>query len=189
MPFGCTDGVSLRGFGPGDLLVLRHPAGRTQGAPGGRGGRGPGPRRQRFSESGSRCPPSLSASLGRCAASRIRMTLPRTVGSAERQVRTSPQTLKAWDGLSDEELLVEIVKAHAAHESVDRGVAQLLAALRGRGVSWARDRGLMFWPWQDLPYHLGTALRRGLKNRCRRTEQVTPGATGQQPAWPATARR
>jgi hypothetical protein len=31
-----------------------------------------------------------------------------------------------------------MVKAHAAHESVDRGVAQLVAALRGSGVSWAR---------------------------------------------------
>lgn len=50
----------------------------------------------------------------------------------------TPSTLKAWDGLSDEELLAEMVKAHAAHENVDRGVAQLVASLRAREVSWAR---------------------------------------------------
>lgn len=49
-----------------------------------------------------------------------------------------PPTLKAWDGLSDDELLAEMVKAHAAHDNVDRGVAQHVAALRARGVSWAR---------------------------------------------------
>jgi len=79
----------------------------------------------------------LSASLGRYADSRIRTTLPRTVGPGTPSA-DEPSTLKAWDGLSDEELLVEMVKAHAAHESVDRGVAQLVAALRGSGVSWAR---------------------------------------------------
>jgi ClpX C4-type zinc finger len=47
-------------------------------------------------------------------------------------------TLKAWDGLSDEELLAEMVRAHAAHKNVDRGVAQHVAALRARGISWAR---------------------------------------------------
>jgi ATP-dependent Clp protease ATP-binding subunit ClpX len=52
--------------------------------------------------------------------------------------RDDPPTLKAWDGLSDDELLAEMVKAHAAHVNVDRGVAQHVAALRGRGVSWAR---------------------------------------------------
>jgi ATP-dependent Clp protease ATP-binding subunit ClpX len=52
--------------------------------------------------------------------------------------RDDPPTLKAWDGLSDDELLAEMVKAHAAHANVDRGVAQHVAALRGRGVSWAR---------------------------------------------------
>jgi hypothetical protein len=52
--------------------------------------------------------------------------------------RDDPPTLKAWDGLSDDELLAEMVKAHAAQANVDRGVAQHVAALRGRGVSWAR---------------------------------------------------
>ena len=49
-----------------------------------------------------------------------------------------PTTLKAWDGLSDEELLAEMVRAHASHENVDRAVALHVAALRARGTSWAR---------------------------------------------------
>ncbi|MHB1499043.1 MAG: ClpX C4-type zinc finger protein [Acidimicrobiales bacterium] len=49
-----------------------------------------------------------------------------------------PPMLKAWDSLSDEELLDEMVKAHAAHDNVDRGVALHVKALRARGVSWAR---------------------------------------------------
>lgn len=52
--------------------------------------------------------------------------------------RTRAQPLKAWDGLSDDELLAEMVKAHAAHDNVDRGVARHVAALRARKVSWAR---------------------------------------------------
>lgn len=50
----------------------------------------------------------------------------------------APQTIRAWDGLSDEALLAEMVRAHAAHQNVDRAVAHHVAALRGRGVSWAR---------------------------------------------------
>jgi ATP-dependent protease Clp ATPase subunit len=49
-----------------------------------------------------------------------------------------PPTLKAWEGLSDEELLAKMVAAHAAHENVDRAVAHHVAALRARGASWAR---------------------------------------------------
>ena len=49
-----------------------------------------------------------------------------------------PPTLKAWDGLSDEDLLAEMVRAHAAHQNVDRAVAHHVTALRARGVSWAR---------------------------------------------------
>ncbi|MGA3217348.1 MAG: ClpX C4-type zinc finger protein [Acidimicrobiales bacterium] len=49
-----------------------------------------------------------------------------------------PPTLKAWDGLSDEDLLAEMVRAHAAHQNVDRAVAHHVAALRARSVSWAR---------------------------------------------------
>jgi ATP-dependent protease Clp ATPase subunit len=54
-----------------------------------------------------------------------------------------PSTLKAWDGLSDEELLGEMVRAHAAHENVDRAVAHHVSALRVRGVSWARIGGAL----------------------------------------------
>lgn len=50
----------------------------------------------------------------------------------------TPPNLKAWDGLSDEDLLAEMVRAHGAHQNVDRAVAQHVSALRARGVSWAR---------------------------------------------------
>ena len=49
-----------------------------------------------------------------------------------------PTTIKAWEGLSDEDLLAEVVRAHAAHQNVDRAVARHIVALRARGVSWAR---------------------------------------------------
>jgi len=53
--------------------------------------------------------------------------------------RTPPvPSIKAWDGLSDDDLLSEMVRAHAAHQNVDRAVALHVAALRARGVSWAR---------------------------------------------------
>ena len=58
-----------------------------------------------------------------------------TVAPPKSQV---PPTLKAWDGLSDQDLLVEMVRAHGAHQNVDRAVAQHVAALRARRVSWAR---------------------------------------------------
>lgn len=46
--------------------------------------------------------------------------------------------LRAWDGLSDDDLLGEMVRAHAAHQNVDRAVKRHVAALRERGVTWAR---------------------------------------------------
>ncbi len=49
-----------------------------------------------------------------------------------------PRTIRAWEGLSDEALLAEVVRAHAAHQNVDRAVAHHVAELRARGVSWAR---------------------------------------------------
>ena len=49
-----------------------------------------------------------------------------------------PTTIKAWAELSDDSLLKEMVRAHAAHENVDRAVAHHVAALRARGVTWAR---------------------------------------------------
>jgi len=54
-----------------------------------------------------------------------------------------PPSLKAWDGLSDEDLLAEMVRAHAAHQNVDRAVAHHVTALRARGVSWARIGGAL----------------------------------------------
>ena len=50
----------------------------------------------------------------------------------------TPSDLKAWDALSDDELLAETVKAHGAHQNVDRAVGRHVAVLRERGVSWAR---------------------------------------------------
>ena len=49
-----------------------------------------------------------------------------------------PPDLKAWDALSDEELLAEMTRAHGAHENVDRAVARHVTALRSRGVTWVR---------------------------------------------------
>ena len=49
-----------------------------------------------------------------------------------------PPTIKAWKGLSDESLLSEMVRAHTAHQNVDRAVAHHVSELRARGVSWAR---------------------------------------------------
>jgi ATP-dependent protease Clp ATPase subunit len=50
----------------------------------------------------------------------------------------APPAIRAWDGLSDDELLGEMVQAHTAHQNVDRAVKRHVAALRERGVSWAR---------------------------------------------------
>ena len=63
-------------------------------------------------------------------------------GAAAAVARSSqadaPPAIKSWDGLSDDELLGEMVRAHAAHQNVDRAVKRHVAALRERGVSWAR---------------------------------------------------
>ena len=52
--------------------------------------------------------------------------------------RAEPPGIRAWDQLSDEALLHEMVKAHAAHHNVDRAVHRHVQALRGRGMSRAR---------------------------------------------------
>ena len=54
-----------------------------------------------------------------------------------------PPALNAWGALSDEELLAEMVHVHAAHENVDQAVAHHVAALRARGVTWARIDGAL----------------------------------------------
>jgi ATP-dependent protease Clp ATPase subunit len=63
-----------------------------------------------------------------------------TASSTESHV---PPTLKAWEGLTDEDLLGEMVRAHGAHQNVDRAVAQHIAALRARDVTWARIGGAL----------------------------------------------
>jgi hypothetical protein len=72
----------------------------------------------------------------------ITLELDRKHASASKAGRSNksqaPTTIKAWDGLSDDRLLGEMVRAHAAHQNVDRAVAHHVAALRARGVSWAR---------------------------------------------------
>ena len=50
----------------------------------------------------------------------------------------TPPPLRPWDGLSDDDLLAEMVRAHGAHQNVDRAVRRHVTALRERGVSWAR---------------------------------------------------
>lgn len=50
----------------------------------------------------------------------------------------APPALRAWDGLSDESLLAEMVRAHGAHRNVDTAVKRHVAELRERGVTWAR---------------------------------------------------
>jgi uncharacterized protein YukE len=62
----------------------------------------------------------------------------RTANSGSTPKRQDPPTIKAWEGLSDEALLAEMVRAHAAHQNVDRAVAHHVAELRARGVSWSR---------------------------------------------------
>jgi ATP-dependent protease Clp ATPase subunit len=52
----------------------------------------------------------------------------------------APRALKAWDGLSDDDLLAEMVRAHAAHRNVDRAVKRHVAALRDRAVGRASAR-------------------------------------------------
>lgn len=60
-------------------------------------------------------------------------------GGSERSAAPGePPPIKAWERLSDEELLAEMVWAQTAHENVDRAVTRHVAALRARGVSWAR---------------------------------------------------
>ncbi len=55
----------------------------------------------------------------------------------------SASALQVWKGLSDDELLAEMVRAHGAHANVDRAVAHHVALLRARGVTWARIGGAL----------------------------------------------
>lgn len=62
----------------------------------------------------------------------------RTANAGPKSKSQDPPTIKAWVGLSDDALLTEMVRAHAAHQNVDRAVAHHVDELRERGVSWAR---------------------------------------------------
>jgi ATP-dependent Clp protease ATP-binding subunit ClpX len=46
--------------------------------------------------------------------------------------------IRDWDGMSDDDLLAEMVRVHSSHDRVDRSVTQLVRRLRVRGISWAR---------------------------------------------------
>jgi hypothetical protein len=61
-----------------------------------------------------------------------------TGGEGTRADPPDPPDIRAWEALSDDALLAEMVKAHAAHANVDRAVRRHVQALRDRGVTWAR---------------------------------------------------
>jgi hypothetical protein len=63
----------------------------------------------------------------------------RTTKTSQPEDQLAPD-LKAWDALSDDELLAEMTRAHGGHENVDRAVARHVTALRSRGVTWVRIR-------------------------------------------------
>ena len=68
----------------------------------------------------------------------LKATSDRLANAGSSTKSQDPATIKAWEGLSDQALLAEMVRAHAAHQNVDRAVAYHVAELRARGVSWAR---------------------------------------------------
>ena len=55
-----------------------------------------------------------------------------------RTASSEPPQIKDPDGLSDDELLAEVVRIHRSHENVDRTVAEVVQKLRTRGLSWSR---------------------------------------------------
>ena len=53
-------------------------------------------------------------------------------------VENPPPSVRTWDDLDDEGLLAEMVRIHESRHLVDDAVAQVVARLRGRSVTWAR---------------------------------------------------
>jgi ClpX C4-type zinc finger len=53
-------------------------------------------------------------------------------------VENPPPTVRTWDDLDDDGLLVEMVRIHESRRLVDDAVAQVVARLRDRSVTWAR---------------------------------------------------
>ena len=84
-------------------------------------------------------------------------------GSADDAARSDkpqdPPTLKTWEALSDEDLLAEMVRAHAAHQNVDRAVAHHVAALQGARRQLGAYRRS---PRYDASIGLGALFRRGV---------------------------
>ena len=52
--------------------------------------------------------------------------------------RTRRRPSRTWDDLDDEGLLAEMVRIHESRRLVDDAVAQVVARLRARSVTWAR---------------------------------------------------
>jgi len=53
-------------------------------------------------------------------------------------VENPPPSVSTWDDLDDEGLLAEMVRVHESRRLVDHAVAQVVARLRARSVTWAR---------------------------------------------------
>ena len=53
-------------------------------------------------------------------------------------VENPPPSVHTWDELDDEGLLAEMVRIHDGRRLVDDAVAQVVARLRARSVTWAR---------------------------------------------------
>jgi ATP-dependent Clp protease ATP-binding subunit ClpX len=49
-----------------------------------------------------------------------------------------PPSVRTWDELSDDGLLAEMVRVHGTRHQIDQAVGQVVARLRGRGITWAR---------------------------------------------------
>lgn len=55
-----------------------------------------------------------------------------------RAASSEPAQINDPDGLSDDDLLAEVVRIHRSHDKVDRTVSEVVQKLRTRGVSWSR---------------------------------------------------
>jgi ATP-dependent Clp protease ATP-binding subunit ClpX len=49
-----------------------------------------------------------------------------------------PPSVQTWDELDDDGLLAEMVRIHAGRRQIDEAVAQVVARLRSRTITWAR---------------------------------------------------
>ena len=58
-------------------------------------------------------------------------------------VENPPPSVSTWDDLDDDGLLAEMVRIHESRRLVDDAVAQVVARLRARSVTWARIGGAL----------------------------------------------